>query len=219
MKVERPAQPEPDLPEMTSSRRRSGTGLRALARSLATVAVPLAVCYLLLSALPGRAVDLFAFLLALFATASLAVLLWRLHGLFLLLDGQRRQSRDLPAAGPDPLARLVALPLWRDSRLRPLLAGAIASNVAVFAYVSAKYESLPPFLPLHYSATGDVDRLGTPPEVFMMPAIGVVVLVANVVLGAALYRRERLASHLLVGASIFVQMVLLVATATIVSRA
>ena len=194
--------------------------LRALAGSLATALAPLALLYALLSALLTRGVDLTAFALSLGAAASMAVVAWRVHTLYLMLDRQRRQRRGLPAARkPDPLSRFAALPIWRDPQTHQLLAGAVAANLAVFAYVSAKYASLPPFLPLHYSATGDVDRLGTPPEVFMMPAIGVVVLLTNVLLGAALYHRARLASHLLVGASIFVQIVLLVATANIVARA
>jgi hypothetical protein len=191
-----------------------------LLRTVVAALVPMAVLIAAANALAGQSIGLVAFLIVVVGTASLGAFLWRLHSLYLVIDRHHRQLRGLPPAGhPGPLTRLAGLSVWSDKLVRALLGGALAANLIVFAYVSDKYASLPPFLPLHYSATGDVDRLGTPLEVFMMPSIGVVVLLTNLLFAAVLHRRERLASLLLIGATIFVQFLLLVATANIVSRA
>lgn len=186
-----------------------------LLRHIVEVTGALAILTTATYLLAGRAVDLLGFIGAVFVCGSIGLLGWRLYVLWLVL-----QERHHPATPiHDPLRGVATLPLWRDGIVCLLLFAALAGNLAMFAYVSDRYAWLPPFLPLHYSAAGEVDRLGTPNEVFMIPAIGAVLVIANVIIGAVFHRRERGAAILLAAACVFAQILLFVATTNIVSRA
>ena len=112
----------------------------------------------------------------------------------------KRQTEHLRPPGT-PLSHL------RDDRLLLLLlVSGIAANIFLFAYLGWHYQSLPQFLPLHYTALGEVDRIGTKSEVFKLPAIGLIVLGANASFGLLVYGRERTLAYLLLGAAILEQL-------------
>jgi hypothetical protein len=91
--------------------------------------------------------------------------------------------------------------------------------LGLIAYITLWLPTLPPFLPLHYNGVGAVDLLGPQTDLYKMPAIGVAALVADLALATALYRRERWAALTLIGASVLVQIILIVATINIVRLA
>jgi hypothetical protein len=106
---------------------------------------------------------------------------------------------------------VLELPLWEDRWLHALLGLAMALNAALFAYICVRYQSLPALIPLHFDALGEPDRIGPRGDLFWLPAIGLLVLGANAVLGALLHARERLAAHLLLAAAVLEQLLLAVA--------
>ncbi len=87
--------------------------------------------------------------------------------------------------------------------------GAIVT-LALWGWLALLYSSLPPFVPLHFDAAGNPDRIVVRREVFTLPAIGLVVFLANTSLGGALYRRLPFASYVLFGGATLVQSLLLV---------
>jgi uncharacterized membrane protein len=78
--------------------------------------------------------------------------------------------------------------------------------------VSLSYPHLPPTLPLHYDVLGLPDRSGPATQVFLLPFIGLLALIANTLLGGLFYRREKVAAYLLWGGTIVVQVLLWIGT-------
>lgn len=113
-------------------------------------------------------------------------------------------------------ARWLTLPIWTDGVAHLLLALGVVANAALFAYVCWRYPGLPALLPLHFDALGQADRIGLRAEVFKLPAIGLLALVANFALGSLLHDRERLVAYLLFAAVILVQGLLGVALLNII---
>ena len=97
--------------------------------------------------------------------------------------------------------------ILRDRVYVSLLLGAVAANAALFFYLLAIYERLPAFLPLHFDASGEVDRIAFKSESFKMPFIGLGILAANFLLSGPLQGKERLTARLLMAAALLVQLV------------
>lgn len=105
---------------------------------------------------------------------------------------------------------------WRDRLAHLLMALGLLANAALFAYVCARYPHLPPVLPLHFDAAGQVDRIGTRGEIFALPVIAAIILVSNLGAGLILYHRERLGSYLLWGGALVVQVLFWIAAVGLV---
>ncbi len=97
---------------------------------------------------------------------------------------------------------------WSDRLGLALLATALFLLVALFGYISLRYPSLADLQPLHFDAAGQPDRWGSRIQVFTLPFIGLLALIANGGLGFLLYERERPAAYLLwagaIGAQVLV---------------
>jgi hypothetical protein len=102
-------------------------------------------------------------------------------------------------------ARPLTWPLWTDQTAWVLLGAALVVNLGLFGYLSARFPGLDFQLPLHFNSQGLADRIGTKMELFALPIIGLIILLTNVLLGLALYRRERAGSYLLWGSAVAVQ--------------
>lgn len=108
-------------------------------------------------------------------------------------------------------------PIWTDETAWTLLGAAVAINLALFGYLSARFSGLDYLLPLHFNSLGQADRIGTKMELFALPIIGLIILGTNLILGLVLYRRERAGSYLLWGAASAAQALFWLATFSIVS--
>lgn len=114
------------------------------------------------------------------------------------------------------LAPWATWPFWSDHNAWLLLGAAMVINLGLFGYISARFPGLDVQLPLHFNRLGQVDRIAIKTELFVLPIIGLIVLGANVVLGMALYRRERAGSYLLWGAAAAAQALFWLAAFSIV---
>jgi hypothetical protein len=97
---------------------------------------------------------------------------------------------------------------WRDWILWCLALTSALANGAQLAYLCWRYASLPLMLPLHFDPLGQVDRTGTRAELFRLPLIGLLVLVANGIFSGVAHSRQRAASRLLLGGTLLVQALL-----------
>jgi hypothetical protein len=134
-----------------------------------------------------------------------------------LRSRRRRALARLRAA--TTIGATANLAIWRDGVARLLIGVNLLGMLALVAYVSAWQAALPPLLPLHYNGLGSVDLIGPRTDLYKMPGIGGLVLVADLVLGSMLHRRERLAALTLLAAGVLVQVMLIVATVNIVRLA
>jgi hypothetical protein len=103
-------------------------------------------------------------------------------------------------------------PLWSDRVAHYLLITGATMCLLLFGLVSLRFPSLPPILPLHYTVLGLPDRSGSATQAFFLPFIGLLALGANTLLGGVFYRREQVASYLLWGGTIVVQVLLWIGT-------
>lgn len=90
-------------------------------------------------------------------------------------------------------------------------------NLAI--WVSLKIFIKPVDLPiiLHYNVYFGVDTLGDWRQVFILPLLGLVLLVINLLLAIHFYgKKERIASHILLMATLMLQLSLLVASASVI---
>ena len=92
-----------------------------------------------------------------------------------------------------------------DRLVHVLLVLGLLLNLALFAYVGWRFRALPQSLPLHFDILGQPDRFGVRSEIFKLPAIGLLLLVLNSLLGLIIYRWEKLGAYLLLGVTSVVQ--------------
>lgn len=90
-----------------------------------------------------------------------------------------------------------------------LLGGALVA--AMLWFILLRFDAVPQTLPLHFNATGQPDRIGTPREIFLFPLITALVAVANLALAWSVIRFDRFAARLLLGGTCLVQAVAWVA--------
>jgi hypothetical protein len=95
---------------------------------------------------------------------------------------------------------------WSDRLGLALLTAALGLLFALVGYISLRYPSLSDLQPLHFDSAGLPDRWGTRAQVFTLPFIGLLTLIANGGLGFLLYERERPAAYLLWSGTIGVQL-------------
>lgn len=138
-------------------------------------------------------------------------------------EGFLKAFRARKELGPNRLleqesrqARWLTWPLWKDSTAWTLLGAAAAINLGLFGYLAALFPALDFQLPLHFNRLGQADRIGTKIELFDLPIIGLIILGTNLILGLALYRRERAGSYFLWGASAAVQALFWLAAVSII---
>ncbi len=127
--------------------------------------------------------------------------------------------QDAVAEAPPIATRMPAwlcLSILRDGVTIALLAGALLVMLVSFGYVAARFPQLPELMPLHFGFTGEPDVIGPPRDAFRMPVIAMVLLGANSLLVTALHRNQRDAARMLAGATVFVQLVMLVAVFRVV---
>jgi len=95
--------------------------------------------------------------------------------------------------------------LWQDRLGLALLAGGFLAVLALTGLLCFRFPTLPRFVPLHFDAMGNPDRLGRQAQIFILPLIGLLAMLLNGALGVLTYRRQRVASYLLWGGTILVQ--------------
>jgi hypothetical protein len=124
--------------------------------------------------------------------------------------------------GPTQMVRPARLfpavmtwPIWKSPPTLALIALPVALNALVFGVGFALFPTLPDQIALHFDAAGTPDRFGGQGQIFGPAVIGLGLALVNLAIGAAAYRRDRLAAWLAWGGSAGVQISLLIATITL----
>jgi len=139
------------------------------------------------------------------------------------LDGFMKAFEARQELGPNRLleremrrARWLTWSFWTDSTAWILLGVAAVINLGLFGYLATSFPGLDFQLPMHFNRLGQPDRIEPKMQLFALPIIGLIILVANLSLGLLLYRRERAGSYLLWGAAAAVQALFWLAAVSIV---
>ena len=99
-------------------------------------------------------------------------------------------------------------PIWQDWLGLALLGTGLLALLALVGLLAFEFPGLPPLVPLHFDAAGSPDRLGSRLNIFTIPLIGLSVFLFNGVLGWLAHKRERVASYLLWGGTVLVQVLI-----------
>ena len=116
-----------------------------------------------------------------------------------VLESVAQREHELP---------LLSRPLIIDWAVLWLVLTGLLANAALFGVLCWGYVSLPPRVPLHFDALGQVDRMAPRTELFRLPLVGLLALLANGLLGGLLRGRQPLASYLLLGGAVVLQVLL-----------
>ncbi len=95
--------------------------------------------------------------------------------------------------------------IWQDRLGLGLLAAGLLAALVLFGLLCFYSPALPQLVPLHFDAAGVPDRFGSREQIFILPLIGLLTFLLNGVLGGIVYRREQIASYLLWGGAILIQ--------------
>ncbi|OGY47236.1 MAG: hypothetical protein A3J62_03535 [Candidatus Buchananbacteria bacterium RIFCSPHIGHO2_02_FULL_38_8] len=90
-------------------------------------------------------------------------------------------------------------------------------NMALWLVLIGRRSSFSDLIPLHYNIYFGIDLLGYWYEIFLLPIFGLLVLLANFILGLPLFSRERILAYFLIGASSLAQLIFLLAGLAITS--
>ena len=133
------------------------------------------------------------------------------------LDTLQTLRAEGPSVTIEPESVVPVVQRWAvlQDRLALALIGAGGLSVLLLlGYLAFIAGQLPPEIALHFDGAGAPDRFGPPTGLLILPAIAGFTWLANTLLGLWLHRRPtaRAATYLLLGATLFVQALVWVAT-------
>jgi hypothetical protein len=115
-------------------------------------------------------------------------------------------ARPLPAELRRPPA--WTWPLWRDRVALVLIGAGLLGVLLMFGALCFRFPTLSSDLPLHFDVSGIPDRIVPKSGLFVLPTIGLIAWVFNLLVGIWLYRRvQQGAAYLLWGGAVIVQLV------------
>ena len=112
-------------------------------------------------------------------------------------------------------ARFLKLPIWRDRLAWTLIGLGLLANLALQGYLTSIFDRLPTILSFHFDLLGQADRIADRSEVLRLPHVALLVLVLDLGLGLAVYRRQRVAAYLVWGGGLLLQWLTWAAVLTI----
>lgn len=113
-------------------------------------------------------------------------------------------------------AWFLDLPIWRDRIAWALIGLGLLANLALHVYLSFVFDWLPTMLSFHFDALGQADRIASRIQILRLPQVALIVLVLDLGLGFALYRRWRVAAYLIWGGGLALQLFVWGAVFTII---
>lgn len=115
-------------------------------------------------------------------------------------------------------APIALLPIWRDRWFWGMILLAFVANIILFGVVARAYGGLPERIPLYFDVQGRISRIAPKIGLLIIPSIGAMTLATNGLLAFFLHRRERLGAYLLAGMALAIQLVLWLATLSVLKR-
>lgn len=127
-----------------------------------------------------------------------------------------RPSQRVHAAKIAPSLARLGVGLLEDRLAWALLIAGLAINFILFGISAGRYPSAPAQLVMHFNAFGIPDRFGSSWQLFLPALIGFFLFIVNFVIGLFSYREgEELASYMIWGGNIAIQLMFAVALVTI----
>ena len=114
------------------------------------------------------------------------------------------------------LPQEVFKPFFKNKVLRLNLLLGLVFNVAAWGVLFWQIKEFPQLMPLHYNIYFGIDYYGPWHQVFLLPAIGLIVLFLNFFVSLFVINKEKSLAYFLLGGSTLVQFLLLLAATSLV---
>ncbi|MEI7621601.1 MAG: hypothetical protein WCJ51_03620 [Candidatus Moraniibacteriota bacterium] len=114
------------------------------------------------------------------------------------------------------LENFFALEYFRSAFIQWVLIGSLIVNLANWGFIAFFIRPVDFLIILHYNVYFGVDVIGSWWQMYLMPSIGLFLLLVNATLGFLFYqRKERIVAHLLMLATFIVQVGLSIGVASL----
>lgn len=105
---------------------------------------------------------------------------------------------------------------WTDPVIFFSLGLSVLANAGIWAALLFTVEAVDRPIILHYNIYFGVDAIGDWRNVFIMPAIALLIFLVNLILSRFFYYKERLASYLFTGMGLLAQLLMAVGVASVI---
>lgn len=134
----------------------------------------------------------------------------------------RFQAATSPAGPAEATIRreqIAAHPIWADRIAQYLALASIGLNVALWGYVLAVYPDLNNEITIKFPPVGDITTLQARSEILTIPTAASVILGVNLLAGLIFEWKDRAATYLVLGATLFFQVLFFIGAAIAVVNA
>ncbi len=105
---------------------------------------------------------------------------------------------------------------FRDKITKTSLFFSLFLNIIIWIFLVSQVKSFSELIPLHYNIYFGIDLLGPWYQVFILPLLGLAILIVNNLLAKIFLAEKRILSYFLVVASSLIQFLLLIASFMII---
>jgi hypothetical protein len=128
-------------------------------------------------------------------------------------------SEEPPGQATIRREQIASHPIWADRIAQYLALAAVGLNVALWGWVLAVYPDLNNEITIEFPPIGDITTLHERSEILTIPATASAFLIVNLVAGLIFEWREQAATYLVLSATLFFQVLFLIATAVAITNA
>lgn len=110
----------------------------------------------------------------------------------------------------------LSTPFLKDNLIRLNLFFSLLANFLLWLFLIWQVKSFSNLIFLHYNIYFGIDRLGEWHEIFILPALGLVFLIANFIFAKLTFDKEKILSYFLASAGSFLQLLFISASVFII---
>lgn len=111
---------------------------------------------------------------------------------------------------------MIQNPYWKDRFNTIVLATSVLINLAIWLILFFKITPQESSIILHYNIYFGIDLIDQWYRIYFIPSLGLLFITLNLVIGQAIYKREKLAAYFLSSTSLFAQVLLTIASVCLV---
>lgn len=118
------------------------------------------------------------------------------------------------------MSKIFTSLIFKDKFSKIFFFSSLLLNFFIWGFLYLKFSSLSgarDLLPLHYNIYFGIDFVGKWYKIFIMPTTGIFFIIINFFVADIIYLRDKAISYFLTGASLFIQVMLVLAAMAIVS--
>ena len=109
------------------------------------------------------------------------------------------------------IVRIIKSAFWRDKFSTITLSTSVLFNIGIWLFLFFKMEPSEYPVPIHFNIYFGIDVVEYYYQAFIIPVVGIVVILVNLFFAFYLYEKEKFIAQFLAGSSLFIQILLFLA--------